>query len=72
MDLDFKSKILQNMDMLVKDMIKHKPLVYNEVEVAQDVSKKKVANNRQMTIQLQQTSTVCCINSITVLYIYEA
>ena len=52
MDLEFKSKILQNMDMLVKDMIKNKPLVYNEAEVAWDVSKKKAANNRQMTIQL--------------------
>ena len=52
MDLEFKSKILQNMDMLVKEMIKNKPLVYNKVEVAHDVSKKKVANNRQMTIQL--------------------
>ena len=52
MDLEFKSKILQNLDMLVKDMIKHKPLVYNEAEAAQDMSEKKVANNRQMTIQL--------------------
>ena len=34
MDLEFKCKILQNMYMLVKDMIKHKPLVYNKAEVA--------------------------------------
>ena len=71
MYLEFKSKILQNMDMLVKDMIKHKPLVYNEAEATQDVSEKKATNNRQMTIQLQQTSRVCFINFVTVLYISE-
>ena len=49
------------MDMLVKDMIKHKPLVYNEGEATQDMTEKKAANNRQMTIQLQQTSRVCLL-----------